>query len=265
MEDDIGVSLIPVPTANAELTGDLVPSFFKLPDELDKLKDLEGHLINVIVVCALLAVLVVILVQFIKIIIRRPFYSFVVRQWLNSLAPSETMNERIKDLIHDLQNRELEGRRIENPFRYNGYVYTLSRALFMKRVENSCRQILNYPRENPRMFAAITDGVAPRDALAYLSHDFETDDSGHSNTRAFDRVNQAVDNNLDSLQLMLTQKWIFLVRGLALIVGIFIAFSFIAIAGTVGKSELIVVFGIGILAGFMASIFYYLFSRLWRE
>ena len=59
MEDDIGVSLIPVPTANAELTGDLVPSFFKLPDELDKLKDLEGHLINVIVVCAPLKVLVV--------------------------------------------------------------------------------------------------------------------------------------------------------------------------------------------------------------
>jgi len=263
MASDLGVTLIPNPTANPGLVGDLVPSFFKLPNELSQLKNIQGQLLDIIVVCALLAVLVMIVVQFIKILIRRAFFRQVVRQWLQSLAPSETMNTHIEELFRDLKNRDLEGRRIENPFQYNAYVYTLSRSLFMKRVENSCRQILTYPRENPRVFAAITDGVAPRDALTYLKHDDE--DAGKSNTRAFDRVNQAVDSNLDSLQLMLTQKWIFLVRGIALLVGISMSFGFIAIAGTVGRGELVFVVGIGILAGFMASIFYYLFSRLWRE
>ena len=157
----------------------------------------------------------------------------------------------------------------------------LPRELFMKRIENFFRAVLESPSEREIDFHVIACGAPMLDRLLVVESDrvarfkpefFEKEGDREREDQTFpavvlsaqDRVASAVERNLDELQLMLTLQWPVTVRMSAIAVGIISALiiGFVAVPGDLRTLAIFALIGVG--AGLIAPIMYDLYSILDR-
>lgn len=157
--------------------------------------------------------------------------------------------------------------------------YELPNELFMRKIENMGRGVLERPSDRPRLFTILTAGIAKDDQLKVIQFDaaerkreeaekpsVEPAPAGKDNpsqqqtispgiVAAQDRIASAFDRNLDDLQLRFAREWPVMMFTLSLLVGVGLALAIAFLVNGFGSVGYLVAMGmIGAAAGLLAAV-----------
>jgi hypothetical protein len=155
----------------------------------------------------------------------------------------------------------------------------LPNELFMRKVENMGRGVLERPSERPLLFAVLTAGTARDDQWRVIqfdaserSRDFaaaqpaasvpgdgdgssDEETISHGIVAAQDRISSAFDRNLDDLQLRFAREWPLMMFTLSLLVGLALSLLIAFLVNGFGSLGYVVAMGmIGAAAGLIAAV-----------
>lgn len=262
---------------------------------IKQLGDLSGLAWEVAQICLVIAVLVVVVVELLKALFKPVFQRLVLRIWLNRLDRFLQIDIDIL-LIHpdggddyphlnSIAQRRKEGARNElDPrlpvlgvnwtFLFPPYVFRLPGQLFMQLIEAQAKRILANPAKYPDALFLLASGAAARDRELAVLIDEQSGEMTSDQQIAIGRVSAEIDNQLDSLQLEVTQRWQSTVRRMAVGSGMVLAVVLGATtAGPAGTQDpsfwtfarfALTMLAIGVLSGFAATVLYDLLTRLTR-
>ena len=153
--------------------------------------------------------------------------------------------------------------------RYQGdVVYRLPRQLFLRVIENTAQIILETPQKYEAELYCLARGAEADDRITYIQN-YETylkanaigeTDQHPDQQRVIAAIESAVERNLDSFQLALSQRWLDEVRAASVLAGLAVGF----LAFLIAPSNAIIFFAMlffGLIGGFTAMLMHDLFVR----
>ena len=169
----------------------------------------------------------------------------------------------------------------------------LPNELFMRKIENMARAVLERPSERPDLFIALTTGVAAEEKLIVLRFDevmrfprlgsssssvpppsppdgdkpsLDSEEMPTAVLAAQDRTAAALDRNLDDLQLRFAREWPGLMYTTSFLIGVVFSLLVAALVNGFGGAGYLVAMGmIGAAAGLLAAVARDSFSRFLDE
>ena len=251
---------------------------------VETLTDMRELSFEFLIICVFLAVLTMILVEWGKSWRLSSFHMYFFNKWRRDLKM--TCEAELKEAIkfsHDdnvppeinlehalkvLSNSDEELRDDKSFPTLRSYAFSLHRTAFMRRVENYARTVLNAPKKNPMAFYGFTSGASLTVRLSAVWDSYELNSPSYDDNAKLDdnraELNEALEYNLDTLQLTLSHEWVSLVRWMSIYTGTILSISSFLIMWLANRSVtfalidsifiVILVPTIGIISGFGASI-----------
>lgn len=253
-------------------SGESNPLSSQLSDLLPQIADDRGFIVDVAVTVLVLSILVMIAVELFKFVWKPLFQRQVLIHWEFDLYKRLKVEYRTLPAPSNYAEPDLamptsvpKGKIVH----LHHAAFRLPRRLFMQQVENQAQRLLANPGRNPDSVKLLATGAAPYDVAQFVAWkpsetQIESTDTQISiGADIRERVIAAAEYNIDTLQLMLSTRWLSAVRMASVAIGILGAQALQVLeSGPVDPVRTAFLVGIGLVSGVAASLVHDLLGQI---